>query len=700
MEPLFLETATHRIKQAADNQRRGTPLPDAIEEWPHAILQEAFTKAPFIHQFDPEVIMEKVDERSRTAMGYLSLISPHRIEASRLSTVRASGIRQAKIPFVVQAGRLAPLDLLVDDTGSFLPLTDRRVRAAVFRPVGFDLGDMPEARTGLADALAVPGIEGRRQGPLKMAEASAAPPPPPADVIALARKKLEEKKKSQGSTLSDALEMTPKGVYLGTVDKVAQDHQLAQMLSENPVCRTALATVAQYTEPQMAPIEKLAKQTVVQIRSIPGGYAIKSASPYYYRPREVHLDRPGLYHTLAQSYGGAQAQQTTLDVDLHGAVTTLFGKTASEAANGPQTELITSFGVYRVATADGKEVVGYVFPSLISEEGEHVPVAMFVNGESMALKPEIYGVRVSEGAFMFESRPMHGNGFFYRSKHGVTEATVPLEPGHTVRGLSSAQAVTTMMTYDGNPVSISVEPSVYEVTAGPAEEGAVPTLLVPSDFRWFSLEQCRSIALADSPEQAQAVKSAQAHHQTVEVVATSGGGTLFSLRGAPVAKLARDQRESLDKEEVVFLLGCMGVPPKVAYQRMGQSMATHAPATCQVQTPILHVGDPEREKAAEARKVDQCAKLRVNLWKEAAFMDDSATVDSLLSVGFLSDDNIHTFISHLPDIERSVRSLGQMLFASRLGLKIIPEEPLASALKQLEKVVEGLRALAFSRSGT
>jgi hypothetical protein len=63
----------------------------------------------------------------------------------------------------------------------------------------------------------------------------------------------------------------------------------------------------------------------------------------------------------------------------------------------------------------------------------------------------------------------------------------------------------------------------------------------------------------------------------------------------------------------------------------------------------------------------------------------------------LNDDNVHTFISHLPDIERSVRSLSQMLFASRLGLKVIPEDPLASALKQLEKVVEGLRALAFSR---
>lgn len=700
MEPLFLETATHRYKQAAaSQQRRGLPLPDALEEWPQAILQEAFTRAPFIHQFDPEVVMEKVDERSRTALGYLSLISPHRIEASRFSTVRASGIRQAKIPFVVQEGRLAPLDLLVDDTGAFLPLTDRRVRAAVFRPVGFDLGDMPSPRTGLSDALSVPGSEGRRGGLLKAGEAPAVVTTPSEDVIALARKKLEEKKKAQGSTLSDALEMTPKKVYLEAVSKVAQDQQMAQLLADNPICRSALALVAQYTEPQMMPLEKFATQTVVQIRSIPGGYAIKSASPHYYLPREVMLDRPGLYHTLAQSYGGAQAQQTTLEVDLHGAVTKVFGKVASEATEGAKPELVTSFGIYRVVTAEGNEVVGYVFPSLIAEDGKQVPVAMFVNGDSMALKPEIYGVRVSEGAFMFEGHRMHGNGFFYRSKNGVTEATVPLEPGHTVR-MPGAQAASAMMTYDGAPVSISVEPSVLEVTAVPSEGGDVPTLLMPVDFRWFSLEQCRSITLADAPQKVQDVKTAQALPHTVEVVATRGGGGLFSLRGAPVAKLARDQREGLDKEEVVFLLGCMGVSPKVAYQKMGQSTLGRAPAPCRVQTSIQHVGNPEQEKAASASRPDACAALRVHLWKEAAFLDDSATVDSLLSVGFLNDDNIHTFISHLPDIERSVRSLGQLLFASRLGLKIIPEEPLASALKQLEKVVEGLRALAFSKSGS
>jgi hypothetical protein len=538
-----------------------------------------------------------------------------------------------------------------------------------------------------------------RRGLLKASEDVAAVPP--ADVIALARKKLKEKQKAQGTVLEDALAATPKGIYLDTVHKVAANRELAQSLSENPVCRAALAVVAKYVEPPMPQIAKIAKQTVVQVRQVPGGYALKTASPHYYLPQEVMLTRPALYHTIAQVYGGQAAQKTTLDVDLHGAVTTVYGdKVAEDPAEGSTPELITSFGVYRVATADGKEVVGYVFPSLIDETGKGTPVAMFVNGESMAIKPEIYGVRTGESAFMFQGRPMRGNGFFYRSKNGVSEATIPVEHLGTASGaLGSGEIsqVAHFQAYDGTKLKVIVEPGIEQVTALPAEGpggSLLPTLIIPTDFRWFSLEQCRSITLADSPHAAEEQKMAAAAPHTVHVVAS---GNSFALRGMPVAKLAHNQREQLGKEEVVFVLGCMGVEPKLAYQKLGRALTEHAPIPCLVQTPIHRVGNPAGEKVANAARPNKCAALRVNLWKEAAFLEDETTVDSLLSVGFLNDDNVHTFISHLPDIERSVRSLSQMLFASRLGLKVIPEDPLASALKQLEKVVEGLRALAFSR---
>jgi len=52
---------------------------------------------------------------------------------------KAAGLRQVRIPIIIKGGEMSPLDLLITDDSKVLPLTESRLRAAIFRPQAFDV---------------------------------------------------------------------------------------------------------------------------------------------------------------------------------------------------------------------------------------------------------------------------------------------------------------------------------------------------------------------------------------------------------------------------------------------------------------------------------------------------------------------------------------------------------------------------------
>jgi hypothetical protein len=89
--------------------------------------------------------------------------------------------------------------------------------------------------------------------------------------------------------------------------------------------------------------------------------------------------------------------------------------------------------------------------------------------------------------------------------------------------------------------------------------------------------------------------------------------------------------------------------------------------------------------------------LRRNLVKEAAVLQGD-TVDNILAMGFINPENISTFISYLPELDKTASELCEMLVASRLGMTQIPEGACERAVKAVEEVIEGLHQLEMSQS--
>ena len=88
--------------------------------------------------------------------------------------------------------------------------------------------------------------------------------------------------------------------------------------------------------------------------------------------------------------------------------------------------------------------------------------------------------------------------------------------------------------------------------------------------------------------------------------------------------------------------------------------------------------------------VDLCAEML-----KFAGAPDPLTLDTILSLEFITPENVGVFVDSLPTLENAVRSLSRLLIGVRLGLDEIPESTVQTALYSLEETVQGLKRIAL-----
>jgi len=135
MQPLFLTPSVEFEKTSAQTQLSEDP-----NAWPHELLQELYKQAPYVADFAPHVVMEKVDGEKGYGLGHVDIGNQTEVQtAVTPSAAQAAGLRHVRVPVVIKDGMLCPFDLLVTEDSKVLPLTEVRLRAAIFRPQAFDV---------------------------------------------------------------------------------------------------------------------------------------------------------------------------------------------------------------------------------------------------------------------------------------------------------------------------------------------------------------------------------------------------------------------------------------------------------------------------------------------------------------------------------------------------------------------------------
>lgn len=784
MQPLYIAPAAAVFEKNASE----VTLPEDANSWSNEIMQELYKQVPYIADFEPEVVMDRVDAERGYGFGHVEVKNKSELQANAAGAAQeVIGIQTVRIPVVIKDRKLYPFDVIVTADSKMLPLNEGRMRQALFRPQAFDVtsrtpGDMsmvgqlyPPYRqnyggagggvgmsvgmgkesSGLEEFLldkaaglfggAAKAIKGhakevaeeaghaagksavhgaaagagevlsKNKGKILGAGAAVTGIAAANKGVnyAIGRKRdkelakdiAQEVKKASGTVPNST---APKGTGPQIKDQVPQwktgsilaailptididDHAKFAQALEDPGLQARYAQARAFTAPALAKLasyEPLATQEafppeVVQVTKLARGYSVKVANTKCWQPKEGTADR-GM---VVRMFG----EKIALAADAAGSVTMAEGADVQEDEESPEMgpEVVASFGLYRVKSEEGQELVGYVFPNLIDLDGTSLPIAAFTNGSASAIQESIAGELVGKDSGLVFG-PTTGHGMFVRQlSNGSVDAMIPM----TIKGgYSEGEGAHKMHveTYDGRETFVEVQPNIQH----PTEVDG--TCIVPEDFKWLPLGG-EDTVLVDAPEEWGQAKEASRAYASVTLRA--GGNNSFSLEGLPLSKLAAEDRNFLDLDSTLFLLAGLGTNLHYASTKIAHSLMEHAPVQVRVGRYIKTAEEHRRETTKLAMsELAALPDIRRSLIKEASFVQDPLAVDTVLSVGFINPENIMTFVSYLPQLDQTQGRLCELLMAARMGMSDIPTSPLEKCIKSLEEVVDGLKVLAFQKS--
>ena len=715
---LFIQPVVHLEKIAAE-----VDLPEDPNAWPKEVLDELFKQVPYIADFQPHVVMQRVDGERGYGFGHVEISNqseaPMGTDPAALQT---AGVRSVRLPVIIKNGKLSPFDLLLNDKSKVLPLTEPRLRQAIFRPQSFDVTSQTPGDQSMVGQLYPPyrsnmGFSG---GGMVL----------PADGMGKTSSAFEE-------MLIEGLEKKDAG-FRRPMSKTASFPILNQVRMNGSVLQAILPTIgpealgqfwgglekdaglrSAFTQNQYAaatPLKLLSEHeplsaakiasaiptyvhpTVVQLVRLDDGYMVKSANHDFWRPNREVIGRGDLVHRFGEKVAFA--------VDTSGCVTLADHAKAKDLEKRADYAPVSMPGVYKVQDAEGKELVGYVIPGLLDTDGEHLPLSMFTNGSQATIQSEILGEPVSTGVNLPEG-PVGGIGFFFSiDNDGQIQATIPLELAGS-HGMEGEPSTFVGETYDGRPVEVSVQPNIQEPT--PMDEGK---LLLPETWRWCSTATAEHVALAGGDEEDPEGELGGEEGMEEEppmmdeevkessVMVRSSGDT-FSISGPAVMKLASAEKDFVDFDQALFVLAGLGVDMGHGATKLAHSMAGMAPERVRIGRFITPAED--QVKLSHENAMSKMASfavvkdLRKNLVKEASLIPDPTAVDTVLSLGFINPENIMTFISYLPAIDDAQMKMCELLLSTRMGLQDLESTALERAIRSTEETIEGLKVIAFQQ---
>lgn len=682
---LFIQQDVSFEKAAA-----GAKMPEDPNQWPQEILRQLFKQVSYMSDFSPHVVMDKVNPEMGYGFGHIEVMNQTETQlGADKSNMAAAGIRQARIPIIIKDGELAPLDLLITDDSKVCPLTESRLREAIFRPQAFDVTARTPGDQSLIGTLYPPYRQnyGFGGGGVAMNVGMGKEGMSSSKCIKCGKEKCGCFEKS-ASVLEAIIPMANMSDLAYFRDSLANT-EVRTAYEKNAVATfdSVRTILLQQSETKLGSVQRFLKPSVSQLVRVEDGYLLKSASHKAWEPLIQQLSRGEALQKLGS--------KLVMAADMDGAVTMTDGATAApEAEAGPIPGPISEFGVYCVRGSDGQEYTGYVLPRLIDVEGIQSPISFFTDGTHAAIQADILGIPADPSAApeLPGNNTPAGHGLFFNMEgpEGM-EATIPMTlSGSYVAGPD--QPIThSGETFDGNPVQVSRQPNIQVVM------GFGDQMLVPMHWQWLPLDEAASVDLASSDGGENKQASAQRGMASVEVVS---GGTDFSIRGFAVDKLASDQRSFLDLDAAMFLLAGLGVEQGYGMKKLAQASSGFEPIQVRVGRFIHPMEGRIKQAHAQAAEIlRDFPSLKRQLFKEAAVLPDPEAVDTVLSIGFINPENLTTFVGYLPELETAQHKLSELLLAARLGMSDVPEGAIEKSVRSVEEVLEGLKTLAFQTPG-
>lgn len=670
---LFLRTDSEKLEFTPT--KVASPLPDNPDEWGQAVLEMLAKEAPYAMEYSPQVHVIQSNPGVGTVLGAVILTSASQSALSAAPSPAMPAPKRALIPFLIKNEELAPIDLLMTQSGRIWPLTQVRLREALFRPETFDMVTRDQGDNNIQDIFGIDnsagfGSRGMLGGPQVISSG--------VSKFSSADYRILHKLAAQKILSSDLGDLA---------EKVASTPGLTKAASRNRAFLGGLQALAQAekssTKTAARALSGLRGQVPVHVAQFGsdgrGGYWMKTANrEAFVAPVPVALSRRDLLKIAGEA--------VAVKVDQDG-TTTVADQAKDEAplaVDKSEWDVVTKTGIYTVRTEDGRDLTGWVFANLTDFDGTRLPLAVFTNGSESAVQSEIAGSPVSQGVGLPAKTPA-GTGLFYVVTGNNIDATIPVE-------VIGSERTDTGLTYHvktltGETRRIRLVPGVKALTE------AAGDVYLPAAAQFMPVDNEKAVALVERPEGLEKT----AAHSKLASFTIYGDGSYFSYRVAGLSKLASTLPSQLTYDDAVFALCSAGCSAGEAHRVLKQASYGRA-------TTVYGLRDvtpaPHRFGAAAAKLASRSSALRdlrVDLTKEAAVLPDAMTVDAALGLQFINSDNIRVFVAEIPHFERCINRLCELLLASRLGIGEVPEYAAGRAARSLDDVVQGLKALSLRK---
>lgn len=658
-------------------------LEEDATQWPRQVLTELFRVLPEISEYTPDVRFIKSNEEQGYAVGVVVVTNTTN---SALASQNAGATSQPKalIPIIVKNGRLSPLDTLMASSGRMYPLTVERLREVLYRPESFELVTDDWGDSALWQLFAPPGAGGLGQGAGGGGMGGGGgvqylmgPGMKSASMIDLI----------EGTVLEPDLEAftaryNEDPVLLKVASQNPEVLKVLQKLAAAPVLNEQTAASYEQVLSDIHPVE------VALMRYEPtlGLYSVKTAHRGSGRVELAHMDR-GEFLRFAGDKIAAR-------VDADGAAVAAAPAEGAVIVAGPggdKPRVIDRSGFYTCFdSVSGKQVLGWVITNLIDFEGNKVPIALFANSTGAVTQDQIAGGHSSGAREDLPRDPPKGTGCFVTgngSDYGPSEmqGTVPL----TVKGSTSdGQSIRyTCTDLTGVEMTVILQRGMKAVVAFPARK----ELVLPYGSTFVSLENELPPLISKGIELEEKTAVAMLQSRLV-VTAQAFSDDRYRLTPQHMPKLAAAlPLDVVERDDALFALCVAGLGADDAYRVLNKVASI---GRLEVATSDIGGAKPfDTTKIAEM--IAEIRALRPGLQKEAAALPDAMTVDAVLSLDFINSENVRTFISMIPYLEKALNKICELVFASRLGLTEIPETAAARAARGLNDTIRGLKALAL-----
>lgn len=651
-------------------KRASAQLSEDPVKWSQEILNELFKTIPEAGQYTPMVSMMEVDDEQGYGLGVIKIRGSTNTSMTT-STEPANVGRVVLVPVIVRQHMLLPLDIMLCDK-QVMPLNAVRLREGMFKPEQFDMMTSDWGDTTLYNLFYPPGRSSNdvMSGVGVTSTGSASN-------YALGP--------GMKYAMLDKIAMTLTSRDLEKIAGVLQsDSGVIECMKSNELFAGAMRKLAELDGKLLDNTDALYK-TAEQTASVHVAqfgfdestqkYWVKQASRnFYYATEPRYMDR--------KEFLKIAGDELTSKVDAEGTTTIAHAVEHEPLSDRAKWEVVSEPGVYKVMTAAGKELVGWVIPSLIDFDGTRLPMAVFTNGSTAMVQDQIAGSRVATGVNLPSSEP-GGTGVFYMAGEGGIEATIPVEVHGTEASMDGGTGFV-IQTLMGDHHRMKMVKGLKAMVPGDSE------VLIPDTAKFLSLDKEQAVELLRTPDMTD--KTAAALLEPMAVLSHDGIDYRLELSNAP--NLERTTSKVAGHDTTVFTLCAAGIDPRGAesFMKMARQQTVRFRVT-DVQKLAADIVTEARKTAA--RLVQQTQGLRQDLVKEAAVLPDIQTVDSVLSLSFINPENIRTFVQYIPYLERALSKVCELVIAARLGFNEIPENASARAVRGLDDVIQGLKALAL-----